>query len=289
MKRSKISATVIVYNEGQRIDACLKALKPAVDEIILVHDGLCMDNTLKIAKKYTKKIFVRPHWGEASPHKPFTIEKSTGSWIITVDADEIVTPKLQKRIRKLVNDADWSGINAYAFDWPFYDKGIRVTKGPLSGASKMILMRKSATACSGVTHDWYKVRGRIERVRLELDHMTEDNWSMRTFFSKNVPRAYYDALYRVAISWNSKVAIWYLIKAPIWGVIYFFYSFFYSKLFLNGRLGFRIAVQMSLYNFFLYYSVFRIKLIKYLNPERQLWPVIVNDYKKLNEFKLVKK
>lgn len=272
MKRSKISATVIVYNEEQRIEACLRALKPSVDEIILVHDGECSDRTLEIAKKYTNKIFVRPHWGEASPHKPFTLQKSTGDWILTVDADEIVTPKLQKHIRKLVADADKNRVNAYAFDWPFYEKGTLVDKGPLSTSSKMVLMRKSATTCSGVTHDWYKVKGKIERVHLKLDHMTEDNWSMKTFFRKNAPRAYYDALYRVAIRWNSKVSVWYLIKAPIWFVIYFFYSFFYSRLFLNGRLGFRIALQMALYNFFLYYYVFLIRTRKFLNPKKQLWP-----------------
>ncbi len=280
VRKPKITGTVIVYNEEKRIETCLKALKPAVDEIILVHDGHCSDNTLRLARKYTNRIFERPHWGEASPHKPFTLEKATGDWILTVDADETVTPKLQKQIRKLVEEADRKDINAYAFDWPFYEKGVRVTGGPLSTPSKMVLMRKSATTCSGVTHDWYKVKGKVERVHLELDHVTEDNWSYRAFFRKNVPRAYVDALYRVAIKWNPHFAFWYLIKAPLWAGIYFFYSFFYSKLFLNGRLGFRFAVQLALYNFFLYYNVFQIKLKKMLNPKRQLWPYVEQDIKK---------
>ncbi len=268
MAKHRISATVIVYNEEERIEKCLKALKPAVDEIILVHDGTCRDSTLKLARKYTNKIFVRPHWGEASPHKPFTLQKATGDWILAVDADEIVTPKLQKAIRKLVDDADETGVNGYAIDWPFYEKGIRVTTGPLSESSKLVLFRKSATTCSGVTHDWYKVKPPTRRVHLELDHRTEDNWSYSTFFKKNVPRAYVDAKYRVAINWNPHPAIWYLVKAPVWFFLYVFYSFVWCRLFLNGRLGFRMAVELGLYNFFLYYYVFKVKMAKFLNPKK---------------------
>ncbi|MBI2137105.1 glycosyltransferase [Candidatus Woesearchaeota archaeon] len=256
-----ISATVVVYNEESRIKACLDAVRGVVDEIIVVHDGPCSDRTLEIAGRYTKKIFVRPHWGEASPHKPFTLEVASGDWILTVDADEILTPPLRRRLRRLVDDADKESINGYAFYWPFYDKGVRITKGPLSRGYKLVLFRKSATVCTGVIHDWYHVAGRVRQLDLELDHrQPADNWTFRSFFRKNVPRTVVDARYRVEKGFAGRFVLWYLFKAPLWFVLYFFYTFFLTRLFLNGYIGFRMAVQLALYNFFLNWHIFRIRL-----------------------------
>jgi Glycosyltransferases involved in cell wall biogenesis len=61
--RNKISACIVVYNEEKVIKRCLDSIKNVVDEIILVHDGPCKDRTLEIAKRYTNKIFIRPHVG----------------------------------------------------------------------------------------------------------------------------------------------------------------------------------------------------------------------------------
>lgn len=60
---TKISACLVVRNEEKVIERCLNSLKGAVDEILIVHDGECGDNTLKIAKKFNADIFIRPMAG----------------------------------------------------------------------------------------------------------------------------------------------------------------------------------------------------------------------------------
>ena len=53
---AKISACIISFNEEKKIEDCLKSLENIADEIIIV-DSLSTDNTVKIAEKYTDKIF----------------------------------------------------------------------------------------------------------------------------------------------------------------------------------------------------------------------------------------
>ena len=65
--KDKISAIIPVYHGEKTIKETLKSLEEGVvDEIIVVHDGPCKDNTLKIARKYTKKIYVQSHKGRSA-------------------------------------------------------------------------------------------------------------------------------------------------------------------------------------------------------------------------------
>ena len=53
---SNISVIMVVYNEEKIIETCLKSVENIASEILVMHDGPCKDNTLKICKKYTNKI-----------------------------------------------------------------------------------------------------------------------------------------------------------------------------------------------------------------------------------------
>ena len=57
LRKNKISALIIAKNEEGQIENCLKTLFFA-DEIVLVLDS-CIDETEKISRKYTQKIFKR--------------------------------------------------------------------------------------------------------------------------------------------------------------------------------------------------------------------------------------
>ncbi len=53
-----ISVVIITYNEEKRLEPALKSVEDIASEIVVV-DSYSSDETLKIAKKYTKKIFQR--------------------------------------------------------------------------------------------------------------------------------------------------------------------------------------------------------------------------------------
>jgi glycosyltransferase involved in cell wall biosynthesis len=102
-----ISATVIAFNEEVDLEKCLDSLGWC-DEIVLVDSG-STDRTVAIATKHMVKTFVRRFQG-FSDQKNFAAEQASGDWILSIDADEIVTPELQEEIRSVLRrSADVSG------------------------------------------------------------------------------------------------------------------------------------------------------------------------------------
>ena len=94
-----LSVIVITKNEETNIKKCLETVKWA-DEIIVLDSG-STDNTVEIAKEYTNKVFVTdfPGFGR---QKNRALEKATGTWVLSLDADEVLSPELQKEIKEVV-------------------------------------------------------------------------------------------------------------------------------------------------------------------------------------------
>jgi glycosyltransferase involved in cell wall biosynthesis len=67
-----------------------------VDEIIVV-DAMSDDDTVKIASTYTSSIYKRP-WTGYVDQKNFALSKAQGDWVLSVDADEAVSPRLREEI-----------------------------------------------------------------------------------------------------------------------------------------------------------------------------------------------
>lgn len=105
----KVSVVVSAFNEEKKIQACLESVEWA-DEIIVV-DSSSTDNTRNIVKEFTSKIYTRPNNPMLNVNKNFGFSKATGDWILSLDADERVTPELQKEIELGIKQG--SGINGY--------------------------------------------------------------------------------------------------------------------------------------------------------------------------------
>ena len=93
--RPRLSAVVIACNEETRLRECLLSLA-WVDEMVVV-DAESTDKTASIAREFTDHVFVRP-WPGFAEQKNFGIAQAKGDWILSVDADEEVTPELQEEI-----------------------------------------------------------------------------------------------------------------------------------------------------------------------------------------------
>lgn len=85
--KPRISVCMIVKNEEKYIDQCLRSVKPIADEVILVDTG-STDRTVKIAKRYTDKIYFHPWNDNFSEARNQAMQYATGDWILTIDADE---------------------------------------------------------------------------------------------------------------------------------------------------------------------------------------------------------
>ncbi len=88
-----LSIAMIVKNEGKNIEKCLQALELLKDKInheIIIVDTGSIDNTINIAKKYTKKIYEHQWTNDFAEMRNLSIKYCNGDWILVIDADEIL-------------------------------------------------------------------------------------------------------------------------------------------------------------------------------------------------------
>lgn len=95
----KLTAIIPTGNEEHNIREVLESVSFA-DEIMVV-DSYSTDNTVAIAKEYTDVILQREYKYSAS-QKNWAIPQASHQWILLVDADERVTPKLATEIKEIL-------------------------------------------------------------------------------------------------------------------------------------------------------------------------------------------
>lgn len=105
-----ISVCIIAKNEEQNIERCLESVKGLADEIIFVDTG-STDKTIEIARKFTDKIFHFKWNDNHSDAKNFALSHATKEWILSLDADETISPKDYERIRELTKKSEFVGFS----------------------------------------------------------------------------------------------------------------------------------------------------------------------------------
>ncbi|HVY94052.1 MAG TPA: glycosyltransferase family 2 protein, partial [Bryobacteraceae bacterium] len=95
----KISATIVALNEERNIARAIGSLKPCVDEIVVVDSG-SSDRTREIAAELGARV-VREDWRGYAEQKNFAAECAAHDWILSLDADEELTPELAAEINAL--------------------------------------------------------------------------------------------------------------------------------------------------------------------------------------------
>lgn len=95
-----ISAVLIVKNEADKLPDCLQSLGWA-DEIVVLDSG-SSDKTLEIAEKFSAKVYINTDWKGFGIQRERAAQCASGDWVFMIDADERVTPELQKSILEAV-------------------------------------------------------------------------------------------------------------------------------------------------------------------------------------------
>jgi glycosyltransferase involved in cell wall biosynthesis len=102
-----LSAIVITRNEAHNLHDCLQSMLGLVDEIIVV-DSQSVDGTVAIAQQHGAKISQPEDWPGFGPQKNRALDLATCDWVLSIDADERVTPELAVEIKQVVQSGDAS-------------------------------------------------------------------------------------------------------------------------------------------------------------------------------------
>jgi len=109
MTPPRLSVAIVTLNEEARLRACLESVAWA-DEIVVV-DAESHDKTAQIAREFTDRVVVRP-WPGFAAQKNFALEQARGEWILSLDADEEVSPELREELARVTREA--GALDGYA-------------------------------------------------------------------------------------------------------------------------------------------------------------------------------
>jgi glycosyltransferase involved in cell wall biosynthesis len=98
----KISACIITLNEERNLSRCLKSVAPVADEILVIDSG-STDATREIALGFGARV-IPQEWLGYVGQKNFALDQAAHPWVLSIDADEELSPELADSIAKLKTD-----------------------------------------------------------------------------------------------------------------------------------------------------------------------------------------
>lgn len=162
---TKITAIIPTLNEEIHIRDAIKSVSFA-DEIIVI-DSFSTDKTVEIAKKMNVKIIKRK-FDDFSSQKNFAINKAKHSWIYLLDADERVTPEVEKEILDAVkNPKNFVG---FFVRRTFYFAGEKINYSGWQRDKVVRLFLKEHCKYAGVVHETIKTNGELGFLKHKIDH-----------------------------------------------------------------------------------------------------------------------
>ena len=95
-KMDSFSVVIITLNEEKNIARCIEAVLKVSDDIVVV-DAMSTDKTVQIAESKGARVLVKK-WEGFSENKNIGAELAKNDWIISIDADEVISEELTKNI-----------------------------------------------------------------------------------------------------------------------------------------------------------------------------------------------
>lgn len=132
----QITAVILTYNEEDNIRRTLEPLT-WMKEILIVDSG-STDQTLNIVKEFPNTRVVTRAFDSFAKQCNFALTQVSTPWVLSMDADYVVSDELAKEIQAIEEDAAVAGYQA-SFVYRIYDKGLRGTLYP----PRSVLYRKA--------------------------------------------------------------------------------------------------------------------------------------------------
>jgi len=226
-----LSVIIITKNEARNIEACLKSVNWA-DEIVVVDSG-STDGTVELCRPYTDKILVTD-WPGYGAQKQRALEMATGDWVLSIDADERVTPELKQEILSVLSNTSYNG-----FEIPFISEycGKAIRFGDWWNDRQVVLFRRlKARFASLLVHERIDVEGSIGKLKKPIYHLAFRDLNM-------VLRKMNDYSSWSAEQKKIQGQKGSLFKAISHGLWAFFRGYLLRLGFLDGKEGFLLAVS----------------------------------------------
>jgi glycosyltransferase involved in cell wall biosynthesis len=248
-----LSIVIITYNEEANIDQTLKSVAPllhgAAGEVIIVDSG-STDRTLEIARSHGTKVFLEP-WKGYAAQKNSAIQKASGEWILSLDADEELSDGLSDEISGVLQMSQPATPEAarrlrtpegYWIPRKNYFLGRWIKHGGFWPDPKLRLFRRGAAQFENrLVHEDVRLAGTAGKLRHALVH---HSYATLADYIDHMNR--YSSLGAEAATANGRFGFS-LLNIVLRPLATFIYNYFFRLGFLDGHEGLLLQLYHAVY------------------------------------------
>jgi glycosyltransferase involved in cell wall biosynthesis len=235
-----LTVCIITLNEEVNIARTLRSVREIADEVVLVDSG-STDATVSLARESGAKVFVEP-WKGFARQKNSALQKATCDWILSLDADEEVSPELAASIKALLNSGSAPPFAGYTMNRRnmYFGKWIK-RSGYYPDPKLRLIKRGAATFELRDVHEDMKMTG-------ELGHLTGDMihhaYPTLESFIEHANR--YSSLGADMVVRERKVGFS-VVNIVLRPMVRFIWAYFFRGGFLDGREGLLVLMNHAAY------------------------------------------
>ncbi len=241
----KLSVILITKNESANLQACLEGVKFASEWIVV--DSGSTDDTVEIARRLGATVIQTQDWPGFGLQKNRALDAATGEWILSLDADERITPQLADEILEVIHHPAAS--QAYEILRKGWYCGKFIHHGDWSKDYVIRLFKKgSARFSEDRVHERLVVNGRTGRLHSPMLHYSFMNFSqvlqkMDSYSSLSAQQKH---------AQGKKAGIGTALAHGIWA---FIRCYFLKRGFLDGRHGLALAISNAQGSYYRYLKI----------------------------------
>lgn len=246
----KLSAAIITFNEENNIRDCIESCLPVADEILIL-DSHSTDATESIARSYERVRFETRDFDGHIEQKNAAIERCSNEWILSLDADERVSPELQKSLQRFKAEPD-EGKNGYRLARLTFHMGRFIQHSGWYPQRRYRLFRKDRAKWAGENpHDFVEIQGQGGVLPGDIIHYSFQDLSHQVDTLNK-----FSSIVAFTRFGKGKRFHWLPTLYKPWGKFWEIYLF--KRGFLDGFPGFAIAVASAFSTFLKFAKIYEL-------------------------------
>jgi glycosyltransferase involved in cell wall biosynthesis len=164
-----LSLCLITLNEEANLRRCLESCASLVDEIVVVDSG-SVDATPRIAAEFGAR-WQHQDWLGYVGQKNAVLALARSEWVLSLDADEALSPPLQEELRRLKPTHPEGDVGGFSMPRCVFYDGRWIRHGDWYPDRLVRLFRRDkARFVGGKVHERLEIQGRIVALRGEISH-----------------------------------------------------------------------------------------------------------------------
>jgi glycosyltransferase involved in cell wall biosynthesis len=243
-----LSAILITRNEEANLEDCLASLDGLATQIVVV-DTQSTDRTLAIAQRYGALISSPPDWPGFGPQKNRALDLASEDWVLSLDADERLTPDLRAEIMGVLDKPQTDCYAIPRLSW--YCGRFMRHSGWTPDYVDRLFKRGSARFSTDLVHERLIPKGPVLRLKNQMLHYSFMNLAqvqekMERYSTASAQQAFV----------RGKTA------SPLKAILHSAWSFFRTYIlragFLDGPQGFSLACSNAQGTYLRYMKLWRL-------------------------------